>query len=99
MLVNINEDILKLLKLSDLEETESNKELIENVVNAYMVGGMFTAVQQGTIDVEKSDIKDLMDHYVKKNAFTYYKETARRLKKARCYKTTSDKQNKNLLLL
>lgn len=66
MLVNINEDILKLLKLSDLEETESNKELIENVVNAYMVGGMFTAVQQGTIDVEKSDIKDLMDHYVKK---------------------------------
>ena len=66
MLVNINEDILKLLELSDLEETESNKELIENVVNAYMVGGMFTAVQQGTIDVEKSDIKDLMDHYVKK---------------------------------
>lgn len=66
MLVNINEDILKLLKLSDLEETESNKELIENVVNAYMVGGMFTAVQQGAIDVEKSDIKDLMDHYVKK---------------------------------
>ena len=65
MLVNI-EDILKLLKLSDLEETESNKELIENVVNAYMVGGMFTAVQQGAIDVEKSDIKDLMDHYVKK---------------------------------
>lgn len=66
MLVNINEDILKLLELSDLEETESNKELIENVVNAYIVGGMFTAVQQGTIDVEKSDIKDLMDHYVKK---------------------------------
>ena len=66
MLVNINEDILKLLELNDLKETESNKELIENVVNAYMVGGMFTAVQQGTIDVEKSDIKDLMDHYVKK---------------------------------
>ena len=70
MLVNINEDILKLLKLSDLEETESNKELIENVVNAYMVGGMFTAVQQGTIDVKKSDIKDLMDHYVK-NMLSY----------------------------
>ena len=66
MLVNINEDILKLLKLNDLEENENNKELIENVVNSYMVGGMFMAVQQGAIDVKKSDVKDLMDHYVKK---------------------------------
>lgn len=33
MLVNINEDILKLLELNDLKETESNKELVENVVN------------------------------------------------------------------
>lgn len=66
MLVNINEDILKLLKLNDLKDDENNKELIENVVNSYMVGGMFTAVQQGAIAVEKSDIKDLMDHYAKK---------------------------------
>ena len=56
MLVNINEDILKLLELNDLKETESNKELIENVVNSYMVGGMFIAIQQGA----------LMDHYAKK---------------------------------
>lgn len=45
MLVNINEDILELLKLNGLEENENNKELIENVVNSYMVGGMFMAVQ------------------------------------------------------
>lgn len=66
MLVNINEDILKLLKLNDLKETESNKELVENVVNAYMVGGIFTAVKQGASEVDEKAVKDLMDHYVKK---------------------------------
>lgn len=66
MLVNINEDILKLLKLNDLKETESNKELVENVVNAYMVGGIFTDVKQGTSEVEEKAVKDLMDHYAKK---------------------------------
>lgn len=66
MLVNINEDILKLLELNDLKETESNKELIENVVNSYMVGGMFIAIQQGACDIEKKDVKALMDHYAKK---------------------------------
>ena len=66
MLVNINENILKLLKLNDLKETESNKELVENVVNAYMVGGIFTAVKQGASEVDEKAVKDLMDHYVKK---------------------------------
>jgi hypothetical protein len=66
MLVNINEDILELLELSDLEETENNKELIENVVNAYMVGGMFIAIQQGACNVDKNEVKALMDHYVEK---------------------------------
>ena len=66
MLVNINEDILKLLELNDLKETESNKELIENVVNAYMVGGIFTAIQQDASEVEEKAVKDLMDHYAKK---------------------------------
>ena len=66
MLVNINEDILKLLELNDLKETESNKELIENVVNAYMVGGIFTAIQQDASEVEEKAVKDLMDHYAMK---------------------------------
>ena len=66
MLVNINEDILKLLELNDLKDTESNKELIENVVNAYMVGGIFTAVKQGASEVNEKAVKDLMDYYVKK---------------------------------
>lgn len=66
MLVNINEDILKLLELNDLKETESNKELIENVVNAYMVGGIFTAVQQEASEVEEKAVKDLMDYYAKR---------------------------------
>lgn len=70
MLVNINEDILKLLELNDLKETESNKELIENVVNAYMVGGIFTAIQQDASEVEEKAVKDLMDHYAKKCFYT-----------------------------
>lgn len=70
MLVNINEDILKLLELNDLKETESNKELVENVVNAYMVGGIFTAVKQGASEVDEKAVKDLMDHYAKKCFYT-----------------------------
>lgn len=66
MLVNINENILKLLELNDLKDTESNKELIENVVNAYMVGGIFTAIQQEASKVEEKAVKDLMDYYAKR---------------------------------
>lgn len=80
MLVNINENILKLLKLNDLKETESNKELVENVVNAYMVGGIFTAVKQGASEVDEKAVKDLMDHYVKK-MLSHNKEIVRWIKK------------------
>ena len=66
MLVNINEDILELLKLNGLEENENNKELIENVVNSYIVGGMFIAIQQEACNVDKNEVKALMDHYVEK---------------------------------
>lgn len=34
MLVNINEDVLQLLELDDLKDTEDNKILVENVVNS-----------------------------------------------------------------
>lgn len=40
MLVNINEDVLQLLELDNLKDTEDNKILVENVVNSYMVGGI-----------------------------------------------------------
>lgn len=66
MLVNINEDILKLLELEDLEETEDNKEMIENVVNSYLVGGIYTAVSQGASSVNKEEIENLMDYYARK---------------------------------
>lgn len=66
MLVNINEDILELLKLDNLKETEDNKIMLENVVNAYMVGGIFTAVQQGACDIDKEVIEAFMDHYARK---------------------------------
>lgn len=66
MLVNINEDILKLLELEDLEETEDNKEMIENVVNVYLVGGIYTAVSQEASSVNKEEIENLMDYYARK---------------------------------
>lgn len=73
MLVNINEDILELLKLDNLKETEDNKIMLENVVNAYMVGGIFTAVQQGALDVEKDDVKAMMNFYEKRIVLHAYK--------------------------
>lgn len=66
MLVNINEDVLQLLELDDLKDTEDNKILVENVVNSYMVGGIFTAIQQGACDIDKEVIEAFMDHYARK---------------------------------
>jgi hypothetical protein len=63
MLVNINEDILKLL---ELEETEDNKEMIENVVNSYLVGGIYTGISQGASSVNKEEIENLMYYYARK---------------------------------
>lgn len=66
MLVNINDEILELLELEDLEETEDNKEMIENVVNTYLVGGIYTAVSQEASNVNKEEIENLMDYYARK---------------------------------
>ena len=66
MLVNINEDILKLLELKDLEETEDKKEMIENVVNSYLVGGIYTAISQGVGNVNKEEIENLMNYYARR---------------------------------
>lgn len=66
MLVNINDDILELLKLDELEENEDNKQLIENTVNAYILGGMLTASEYGKIDVKDEDIKSLLEYYEQK---------------------------------
>lgn len=66
MLVNINDDILELLKLDELEENENNKQLVENTVNAYILGGMLTASEYGKIDVKDEDIKSLLGYYEQK---------------------------------
>lgn len=66
MLVNINEDILELLKLDDIEETEDNKQMIENIVNAYILGGMLKASEYGAIDAKEEDISNMMDYYHRK---------------------------------
>lgn len=66
MLVNINEDVLKLLEINDLEENEDTKEFVENVVNAYLVGGIYTAVSQGASSVNKEEIENLMNYYARR---------------------------------
>ena len=53
MLVNINEDVLQLLELDNLKDTEDNRLLVENVVNSYMVGGIFEAIQRGACDLDE----------------------------------------------
>lgn len=66
MKININDDILELLKLDELEETKDNKQLIENTINAYILGGMLTASEYGKIDVKEDDIKSLLEYYEQK---------------------------------
>ena len=66
MLVNINEDVLQLLELDNLKDTEDNRLLVENVVNSYMVGGIFEAIQRGACDLDKEVIEAFMDHYAMK---------------------------------
>lgn len=63
MLVNINDDILKLLELEILEEDECIKEMIEIVINAYLVGGIYAAIFQEGSNVNKEEIENLMDYY------------------------------------
>lgn len=66
MLVNVNDDILELLKLDELEETKDNNQMIENTVNAYILGGMLTASEYGKIDVKEEDIISLLKYYEQK---------------------------------
>ena len=66
MLVNINDEILELLKLDELEETKDNNQMIENTVNAYILDGMLTASKYGKIDVKEEDIISLLKYYEQK---------------------------------
>ena len=66
MLVHINDEILELLKLDDLEETKDNKQMIENTVNTYILGGMLTALEYGAIDAKEEDILSMMNYYEQK---------------------------------
>lgn len=66
MLVNIDDEILELLKLDDLDATKDNKQMIENTVNAYILGGLLTASEYGAIDAKEEDILNMMDYYKQK---------------------------------
>ena len=66
MLVHINDEILELLKLDDLEATKDNKQIIENTVNAYILGGLLTASEYGAIEAKEEDILSMMDYYKQK---------------------------------
>lgn len=66
MLVNINEDILELIKFDEFEKSENTKEQIENTINMYLLGGMLAALKNGEIDVKEEDILSLMEFYEQK---------------------------------
>ena len=66
MLVNINEDILELIKFDEFEKSENTKEQIENTINMYLLGGMLAAKKNGELDVKEEDIKSLMEFYEQK---------------------------------
>lgn len=66
MLVNINEDILELLKFDEFENNENTKQQIENTVNMYLLGGMLAAKKNGELDVKEEDILSLMEFYEQK---------------------------------
>lgn len=73
MLVHINDEILELLKLDDLEETKDNKQIIENTVNTYILGGMLTALEYGAIDAKEEDILSMMNYYEQKMKLHVFK--------------------------
>ena len=66
MLVNINEDILELIKFDEFENSENTKKQIENTVNMYLLGGMLAALKNGELDVKEEDILNLMEFYEQK---------------------------------
>ena len=40
--------------------------MIENVVNSYLVGGIYTGISQGASSVNKEEIENLMYYYARK---------------------------------
>ena len=66
MLVNINEDILELIKFDEFEKSENTKEQIENTINMYLLGGMLAGLKNGELDVKEEDILRLMEFYEQK---------------------------------
>lgn len=40
--------------------------MIENTVNAYILGGMLTASKYGAIDTKEEDISSMMNYYEQK---------------------------------
>ena len=66
MLVNINDEILELLKFDEFEKSENTKEQIENTINMYLLGGMLAAKKNGELDVKEEDILSLMEFYEQK---------------------------------
>lgn len=66
MLVNIDENILELIKFDEFEKSENTKKQIENTVNMYLLGGMLAALKNGELDVKEEDILSLMEFYEQK---------------------------------
>ena len=66
MLVNINDEILELLKFDEFENSENTKEQIENTINMYLLGGMLAALKNGELNVKEEDILSLMEFYEQK---------------------------------
>ena len=66
MLVNINENILELIKFDEFKKNENTKEQIENTINMYLLGGMLAALKNGELDVKEEDILSLMEFYEQK---------------------------------
>lgn len=66
MLVNINDEILELLKFDEFEKSENTKQQIENNINMYLLGGMLVALKNGELDVKEEDILNLIAFYEQK---------------------------------
>lgn len=66
MLVNIDNEILELLKFDEFKKSEDTKQQIENNINMYLLGGMLVAFKNGKLDVKEEDILSLMEFYEQK---------------------------------
>ena len=66
MLVNIDNEILELLKFDEFKKSEDTNQQIENNINMYLLGGMLVAFKNGELDVKEEDILSLMEFYEQK---------------------------------